>query len=56
MTMLRNLFHRVGGGTTLGSIAITAMWPARASVIRRRMRPADMRQVQRTINRYGWVR
>ena len=55
MTMLRNLFNRVGARSNARSIAITAMWPALASVTRRPTRPKDMQQLHRAVNRYGQV-
>jgi hypothetical protein len=57
MTMLRNLFQRVGGGTNArferyyGDVVRQGVGYPTADEARK-----DMQQVQRTINRYGWIR
>ena len=57
MTMLRNLFRRVGGGAKpgfdryYGDVARAGVGYPTADEARK-----DMQQLDRTVNRYGWVR
>jgi hypothetical protein len=57
MTLLRNLFHRVGGGANsrfdryYGDVARAGVGYPTADEARK-----DMQQLNRAVNRYGWVR
>ena len=57
MTMLRNLFHRLGGGAGArferyySDVARAGVGYPTADEARR-----DMRQLDSTMNRYGWMR
>ena len=57
MTMLRNLFNRVGGGPNArferyySDVARAGVGYPTADEARK-----DMQQLQRVINRYGWLR
>ena len=57
MTMLRNLFHRVGGGANsrferyYGDVARPGVGYPTADEARK-----DMQQVHRSLNRHGWIR
>lgn len=57
MTLLRNLFHRMGGGPSArferyyGDVAQEGVGYPTADEARR-----DMIQHDRTVNQYGWVR
>lgn len=57
MTRIRNLIHRIGGGSSArferyyGDVARAGVGYPTADEARR-----DMLQLDRTVNRYGWVR
>lgn len=57
MTLLRNLFHRVGSGSNArfnryyGDVVRSGSGYPTADEARR-----DMQQLDRAVNRYGWVR
>ncbi len=57
MTMLRNLFNRVGGSASsrfdryYGDVARSGVGYPTADEARK-----DMQQVHRSLNRYGWIR
>ncbi len=57
MTKLRNLFHRVGGGANsrferyYGDVARAGVGYPTADEARK-----DMQQLNRSLNRYSWVR
>ena len=57
MTKLRNLFNRMGGGSNgrferyYGDVARAGVGYPTADEARK-----DMQQLQRAINRYGWLR
>ncbi len=57
MSLLRNLFHRVGGSVGgrfdryYGDVARAGVGYPTADEARR-----DMLQLDRTVNRYGWLR
>jgi hypothetical protein len=57
MTLLRNLLHRVGGSASsrfdryYGDVARAGVGYPTADEARK-----DMQQLNRSVNRYGWVR